>query len=99
MMRMCTRCGRAFTPPDLAREESREMEAERRAAGLQGVLFRYYDCPACGQADIFVDVAALAGETPEDFRRRRDDLETTVRELHADSVGVVVDERHAPAGR
>jgi hypothetical protein len=99
MMRACTRCGRAFTPHDLARDESRELEAERRAAGLRGVLFRYYDCPACGQADIFVDVAPLPEETPEDFHRRRHDLETTVRELHADQVEVVVDERQAPGGR
>src|SRR5207237_615042 len=47
MKRECTRCGRPFTPGDLAREESREMAAKRRAAGLEGVRFLYYSCPRC----------------------------------------------------
>jgi len=93
MMRECTNCHRPFTPPDLARQESKGMEAERKALGLQGVLFRYYTCSACGQDDIFVDVAPLAGENAEAFHLRRDDLERTVRQLHTDQVAVVVTER------
>jgi hypothetical protein len=77
-------------PQDLAREESRGMEAERKGLGLEGVLFRYYGCPACGGADIFVDVRPLPGEAPDDFRRRRADLEATVQQLHAEWVDVVL---------
>jgi hypothetical protein len=66
------------------------MEAERKALGLQGVLFRYYNCAQCGQADIFVDLRPLPGEGPEEFRQRRDELEAAVRQLHGDRVKVVL---------
>lgn len=90
MHRECTSCGRPFTPRDLARQESRGMEAERRALGLQGIAFRYYMCPACDWADIFIDVARLAGESPEAFHGRRGELEAAVRQLHAERVDVVL---------
>jgi len=93
MLRECTHCRRPFTPQDLAKEESKGMEGERKALGLQGVLFRYYACPDCGQADIFVDVHPVEGEAPEVFRQRRDELETTVRQLHGDRVDVVLTEK------
>jgi hypothetical protein len=93
MHRECTHCHRPFTPHDLAREESKGMEAERKALGLQGVLFRYYNCPECRNADIFVDVRPLNEETPEDFHRRRADLEAAVKQLDADQVAVVVTEK------
>ena len=93
MLRECTRCHRPFTPQDLARRESKGMEAERKALGLQGVLFRYYTCPQCGQADIFLDIHPLQGETSEAFRQRRDELEATVHQLHSDQVDVVVREK------
>ncbi|HJZ91224.1 MAG TPA: hypothetical protein VKE40_10150 [Gemmataceae bacterium] len=83
MKRECTRCGRPFTPNDLAREESRNMEAERKAAGLEGVRFLYYRCP-CGMDDIFVDVLPRDDEFAEDFERRRAAMEAVVRRLHAD---------------
>jgi hypothetical protein len=89
-MRECTSCHKPFTAQELAREESKGMEAERKALGLQGILFRYYTCSRCGQADIFVDLRPLPGESDEDFRRRRGDLEATVRHLHADRVDVVL---------
>jgi hypothetical protein len=66
------------------------MEAERKALGLQGILFRYYTCSRCGQADIFVDLRPLPGETDADFHQRRDELEATLRQLHADRVDIVV---------
>jgi hypothetical protein len=72
MRRECSQCHKPLTPQELSREESKGMEAERKAAGLQGVLFRYYTCSACGTADIFVDVHPVGGETDEEFRRRRD---------------------------
>jgi hypothetical protein len=82
---------RPFAAGDLARDESKGMEAERRAAGLSGVRFLYYACPACGAADIFVDILPLDGESAEDFNRRRDEMEQVVRRLHAEGeAGAVV---------
>jgi hypothetical protein len=98
MNRECTQCHRPYTPQDLAKEESKGMEAERKARGLEGLLFRYYTCPACNQSDIFLVVSPLEGESAEDFRCRRDALETAVRELHAERVAVVVQERPAATG-
>ena len=61
MTRVCTRCRRPFTPADLARRQSRDMEAERRSVGLEGVQFMGYRCPICGMNDIFVEILPLAG--------------------------------------
>jgi hypothetical protein len=99
MHRTCTNCERPFTPKDLAREISKGMEAERRALGLEGVLFRYYQCPACAHADIFVDVNPLPDEVPEDFFRRRRALEDAVRELHGERVEVVLIDKQPRAVR
>jgi hypothetical protein len=96
MLRECTQCHRPFTAQDLAKEESQGMEAERKARGLEGLLFQYYACPACDRADIFVVLSPLEGETPEEFYRRRGELEADVGELHAERVAVVVQESHAP---
>jgi hypothetical protein len=85
MKRECTRCGRPFTPPDLARTESKNMEADRKAAGLEGVRFLYYRCP-CGTDDIFVDILPRPDEPAEAFDRRREEMEAVVREMHADHV-------------
>jgi hypothetical protein len=93
MMRACTSCRKTFVPRELLREESKGMEAERKALGLEGVLFRYYVCSACGHADIFVDVLPLEGEDEEKFRARRDELERAVRHLHGEGIEVVVTER------
>jgi hypothetical protein len=93
MLRACTNCHKTFTPRELSREETKGMEAERKALGLQGILFRYYRCSACDHVDIFLDLHALPGETDEDFRRRRQELEQVVRELHADQVNLVLVEK------
>ena len=85
MKRECTNCGRSFTPADLARTESKNMEADRKAAGLDGVRFLYYQCP-CGTADIFVDILPRPGEQPADFEHRRVEMEEVVRGLHGDRV-------------
>ncbi len=82
MQRECTHCNRPFTPRDLVREESKNMEADRKAAGLTGVRFLYYACPACGGADIFVDLLPRHDETRAQFRRRRAEMEEVVRRLH-----------------
>jgi len=93
MMRKCSHCHKEFTPQELARAESRGMEAERKALGLEGVLFRYYTCSACGRDDIFIDIHPLAGEPDEDFRLRRSELEATVQRFHGESIEVVLVER------
>jgi hypothetical protein len=90
MNRDCTRCRRRFTPDDLAHEESTDMEAERKAAGLEGVRFLYFRCPGCGTNDIFVDILPLAGESPADFLARRDEMEAVVRGLPHDRAEAVV---------
>lgn len=89
MMRQCTRCQRPFTSEDLARAESKGMESDRKARGLDGFRFIYYHCP-CGMNDIFVDILPRDDEFEEDFERRRAEMESTVRDLHDDSVEAVV---------
>jgi len=93
MMRECSQCRRRYTAQDFVKEESKGMEAERKALGLEGVRFLYYTCPGCNHADIFVDVHPLEGEREEHYRSRRSELEAAVRELHAKNVGVTLIER------
>jgi hypothetical protein len=66
------------------------MEAERQQLGLQGVRFHFYTCPACGGADIFVDVHQLAGESDDAFRLRKAALEVAVNEVHGGDVEAVL---------
>lgn len=82
MDRECTRCRRPFAAADLCRDESKGMEAERKAAGLAGVRFLYYHCPACDADDIFVDVLPVDGEDHADYLKRRDAMEAAVRQLY-----------------
>src|SRR4051794_33984672 len=84
MMRQCTGCGRGFIPSDLAREESRNMESERKEAGLLGVRFLYYRCHSCGTEDIFIDVLPREGESPEDYATRHSAMLTAARDMHAE---------------
>ena len=93
MMRLCSKCAKEFTPQELDREDSKGLESERKALGLEGVLFRYYSCSACGQADIFVDVLPLDGESEGEFCQRREELETTLQQLEGEGVAVVVSAR------
>lgn len=90
MLRQCTRCARAFVPSDLAREESRGMESERKEAGLVGVRFLYYRCPGCETEDIFIDVLPREGESPEDYATRHAAMLTAARGMQADKTDVVV---------
>ena len=69
------------TPGDLVRSHSKDMEADRKAAGLSGIRFVYYRCPDCGIDDIFVDVLPLEGELPEEFHRRREEMEAVVQRV------------------
>jgi hypothetical protein len=70
------------------------MEAMRKELGLEGILFRFYRCSECGTDDIFLDLYPLADESDDDFRARRQELETAVRGVHAESAEVVLVERH-----
>jgi len=98
MMRECAHCRRPFTPADFVKEESKNMEADRRALGLEGVRFLYYACPGCGQNAIFLDILRRDGETEEDFRRRRGELERAVEQVQAELVQVVLKERPGGVG-
>jgi DNA-directed RNA polymerase subunit RPC12/RpoP len=93
MHRECVHCGRTFTPKDLVKDESRGMEADRKAYGLEGVRFLYYSCPECGFDEIIVDIHPLEGEGADDFLRRRGELEKAVREFHGEKVEAVLSER------
>jgi hypothetical protein len=93
MNRRCSHCGRIFTRNDFVREESRSLEADRKAARLQGVHFFDYRCPACGNEDVFIDVVRLDGESSEAFEARKAELEATARGVWADRLEVVVVER------
>lgn len=90
MNRECSHCHRPLTSQDLVREESKGMEADRKALGLEGVRFLYYTCPACRYDDIFVDILPLENETPEQFQQRRADLERAVRQVHGVKTKIVV---------
>jgi len=89
-MRECSHCHKLLTPQELVKEASKGMEMERKALGLEGVRFLYYQCSGCGYADIFVDVHAVEGEAPEQFQQRRRELDAAVRQLHAERVEVIV---------
>jgi hypothetical protein len=90
MMRQCTRCGRAFAPGDLARDESRGMESERKEVGLLGVRFLYYRCAGCAAEDIFIDVLPRDGESAADYATRHAAMLAAARGLHAEKTDVVV---------
>jgi hypothetical protein len=93
MMRQCEHCHRPFTPADFVKEESKNMEADRKALGLEGTRFLYYTCPGCGNDAIFLDILRLDGEAEADFERRRDELEKAVKQVHAGQVKVVLRQR------
>ena len=79
MKRACLHCKKRFTPSDLEKGVSKQIEAERKSCRLQGILFRCYVCSSCGQENLFVDLHPLKGETPEEFLLRSDELTSTVR--------------------
>jgi CRISPR/Cas system-associated protein Cas10 (large subunit of type III CRISPR-Cas system) len=95
MNRECSRCRRTFTRDDFLREESRSLEADRKAARLQGVHFFDYRCPACGNEDVFLDVVRLDGESAERFEAHKAELEATARRVRDERLEVVVVKRDA----
>jgi hypothetical protein len=96
MPRDCTRCRRQYTLSDLSSEETENMEAQRREAGLEGVKFLYFRCPKCGMDDIFVAILPRETEFAQDYEARRDAMEKVVRGLHAEDVAAVVVPLKAP---
>jgi hypothetical protein len=90
MQRTCTQCRHPFTLADLSREETANLESERKAHGLEGIKFLYFHCPACGMDDIFVGILPLETEFIEDYEARRDAMEKVVRGLHGQGVEAVV---------
>jgi hypothetical protein len=85
MRRTCTRCGRPFEAGDLVKDQSRQMEADRKAAGLDGVRFVTYRCP-CGTEEVFIDVLPRDDELAEDFDRRRVAMEEAARRVRETGV-------------
>lgn len=79
MMRECISCHAPFAPADLAKVVSKGIESERKALGVDGVLFRCYTCSHCRHENLFVDLIPLEGETREQFVHRRDELEAAIR--------------------
>jgi hypothetical protein len=61
------------------------MEADRRAAGLDGVRFVTYRCP-CGTEDVFIDVLPRANEMAQDFNCRRAAMEEAARRVRTAGV-------------
>ena len=96
MPRDCTRCHRPFGLTDMSREETENLEAQRKANGLEGVKFVYFHCSACGMDDIFVAILPLETEFAEDYEARREAMEKVVRGLHAESVKATVVPLKAP---
>jgi hypothetical protein len=90
MIRLCSHCCRRFTPQDFVKEESKGMEAERKALGLEGVRFLYYHCAVCGYVDIFLDTYPRAGESDAAFQARKRELEAVVSQVHADGAEAVL---------
>jgi hypothetical protein len=93
MNRRCSRCRRIFTRADFVKEESRSLEADRKAARLQGLHFFDYRCPACGNEDVFLDVVRLEGESDERFESRKAELEATARQVRTERLEAVVVKR------
>ena len=96
MQRDCTRCRRPFALTDLSREETGNLEAQRKATGLEGVKFLYFHCPACGMNDVFVAIVPLETEFAQDYEARRDAMEKVVRDMHAENLDAVVVPLQAP---
>jgi hypothetical protein len=90
MLRVCTWCGGALGSSDLSAAETMCMEADRHAAGIEGLFFRSYVCHQCDEAVTFVDVVPQLGETDEALRQRQEEVEQTFGDLQAEGVVVTL---------
>jgi DNA-directed RNA polymerase subunit RPC12/RpoP len=93
MFRKCSHCGEPFKAQDLCKDVSRELEHQRMAAGVEGVLVRVYTCAQCQKDDVFVDVTPLPDESEEAFHDRKRELERIVHQLPKTDADVVLAER------
>ena len=90
MSRDCPRCSLPLAPTDLVREDTTGMEAERAAAGLEGIRFLYFRCSHCTADTILVGIIPGDGEFVEDYEARRAGLEEVVRGFQAGPVAAAV---------
>ena len=93
MYRACSHCGKPFSASDLCKDVSKRLEAQRMALGVEGVLFRVYNCSRCNRDDLFVDVCSVPGESAEEYRARKDGLEDLIQDLPMTEADVVLAER------
>jgi hypothetical protein len=93
MYRECSRCHHPFSVRDFARGDSKKMEVDRKAAGLEGVRFFLYTCQACGRGDIFVELHHLPGESEQDFQARRQAFQDLVQKRRGCDIDAVLSER------
>jgi hypothetical protein len=93
MMRECLHCHRPFLPTDLDKDISREIEGNRKSSGISGILFRCYACSHCGKENLFVDLHPLDGETPDELKHRRDELDGLIRQSPQPGVRIALVER------
>jgi hypothetical protein len=93
MFRQCSRCGKPFTPQELCKDITKNLEAKRLASGVEGVLLRVYTCAQCSRDDVFVDVCALPGESDAEYHHRKHELERLVQQLPTGDAAIVLAER------
>jgi hypothetical protein len=98
-MRVCLNCQRRLSHEDLLITESERMELARASVGLEGLSFRYYTCPRCGQDHVFLEVAQLPRESDQDFRRRQVTLAQAAQEVRVDRTTILVVEQGIWQGR
>ena len=89
-MLVCCACQTKLGRVDVLEEQSREMEAARRALGLEGIHFRYYCCPRCGHDNVFLVLTPLPGETHQELGERKSALAAEVGSVTAWRTTVVV---------
>jgi hypothetical protein len=89
-MRECVSCQRRLGEQDLLVRECLNMEEARVSSGLEGVRFRYYSCPRCGEDHVFLEVVPLPGETGQDVRGRKAALTRATGEVRAFRTRVLV---------
>lgn len=90
VMYRCAECRCVLSDAHLLHQENKKMEAARRAYGLDGLHFHYFNCPRCGHDNVFLALTPIPGETREDLKARRALLESTVRSLGSHRTSVMV---------
>jgi hypothetical protein len=89
-MLLCCACQTKLGRIAVLEEQSQDMEAARRAFGLEGVRFRYYCCPRCDHDNVFLMLIPLPGETHEQLGERKSALAAEIGSVTAWRTTVVV---------